>query len=54
MHHRPDLPWTDEALDDLEEIPAFLRGRTRRLAEERARAVRSGEVTRKILESSRD
>jgi len=48
------LPWTDEALDDLEEIPAFLRGRTRRLAEERARAVRSGEVTRKILESSRD
>jgi len=48
-----ELPWTDEALDDLDEIPAFLRGRTRRLAEERARTVGSGEITREILESAR-
>lgn len=49
----PELPWTEEALEDLEEIPAFLRGRTRRLAEDRARTMGSGEVTREILEAAR-
>ncbi len=47
------LPWTKEALEGLEEIPAFLRGRTRRLAEERARAAGSREVTREALEEAR-
>jgi light-independent protochlorophyllide reductase subunit B len=45
--------WTEEALEELEEVPAFLRGRARRLAEERARAVGSREVTPEILEESR-
>ena len=45
--------WTEEALEELEEVPAFLRGRTRRLAEERARAVGSPNVTPEILEASR-
>lgn len=45
--------WTEEALEELEEVPAFLRGRARRLAEERARAVGSHEVTPEILEESR-
>jgi len=45
--------WTEEALTELEEIPAFLRGRARRLAEERARALDSHEVTPEILEESR-
>ncbi|QIN79779.1 hypothetical protein GBA65_15965 [Rubrobacter marinus] len=45
--------WTEEALEELEEVPAFLRGRTRRLAEERARAVGSPNVTPEILEDSR-
>ena len=45
--------WTEEALMELEEIPAFLRGRARRLAEEYARAVGSPEVTPEILEESR-
>ncbi|MDQ4084139.1 MAG: hypothetical protein M3117_07065 [Actinomycetota bacterium] len=45
--------WTEEALTELEEIPAFLRGRARRLAEERARALDSQEVTPEILEESR-
>ena len=47
------LPWTEEALEGLEKIPAFLRGRTRRLAEERARAAGSSEVTRAALEDTR-
>ena len=47
------ISWTEEALEDLEEIPAFLRGRTRRLAEEYARALESPEVTPEILEESR-
>ena len=47
------LPWTEEALEGLEEIPVFLRGRTRRLAEERARATGSREVTRETLEEAR-
>ncbi|MDQ4106025.1 MAG: hypothetical protein M3157_02470 [Actinomycetota bacterium] len=47
------LPWTEEALEGLEEIPAFLRGRTRRLAEEYARETRAREITRDVLERSR-
>lgn len=49
----PGLPWTEEALEDLEEIPAFLRGRARRLAEERAREIKAPEVTPEILEEAR-
>ncbi len=45
--------WTEEALMELEEIPAFLRGRARRLAEEHARVLESPEVTPEILEESR-
>ncbi len=45
--------WTEEALEELEEIPAFLRGRARRLAEEHARTLDSPAVTPKILEESR-
>ena len=45
--------WTEEALEELEEIPAFLRGRARRLAEEHARTLDSPEVTPEILEESR-
>lgn len=45
--------WTEEALEELEEIPSFLRGRARRLAEEHARALDSPEVTPEILEESR-
>ncbi len=45
--------WTEEALAELEEVPAFLRGRARRLAEERARALGSSRVTQEILEESR-
>lgn len=45
--------WTGEALAELEEVPAFLRGRARRLAEEHAQAVGSPEVTPRILEESR-
>ena len=47
------MPWTDAALEDLEEMPAFLRGRARRQAEERARELRSRSVTRDILQESR-
>ncbi len=47
------LPWSEEALEDLEEIPAFLRGRARRLAEERARELGAAEITREILEEAR-
>ncbi len=47
------LPWSDEALDELEEIPAFLRGRARRLSEERARKLNAPEVTADILGDSR-
>ncbi len=47
------LGWTEEALEALEDVPAFLRGRTRRLAEERARAAGSPTVTPEILEDSR-
>ncbi len=47
------LPWAGEALEDLERIPAHLRSKTRRLAEERARSLGSEEVSCKILEESR-
>jgi light-independent protochlorophyllide reductase subunit B len=48
------MPWTDQALDELAEIPPFLRGRARRLAEERASELESDAVTRQIfLESQR-
>ncbi|MGB3681906.1 MAG: nitrogenase component 1 [Rubrobacteraceae bacterium] len=47
------IPWTDEALESLKETPAFLRGRTRRLAEEYARDTYAREITRDTLERSR-
>jgi light-independent protochlorophyllide reductase subunit B len=47
------IPWTDEAREELAEIPSFLRGRARRLAEERARELGSAEVTREIFLGSR-
>ena len=49
----PGMPWTDEALDELTEIPLFLRGRARRLAEERASELGSDGVTRQIFLESR-
>jgi light-independent protochlorophyllide reductase subunit B len=47
------MPWTDEALDEVAQIPPFLRGRARRLAEERARELGSDAVTREIFLESR-
>jgi light-independent protochlorophyllide reductase subunit B len=47
------IPWNDEALDELAQIPSFLRGRARRLAEERARELGSEAVTRQIFLESR-
>jgi light-independent protochlorophyllide reductase subunit B len=47
------MPWTNEALEEFAEIPPFLRGRARRLAEERARELGSTEVTREIFLESR-
>jgi light-independent protochlorophyllide reductase subunit B len=47
------MPWTEEAREELAETPPFLRGRARRLAEERARELGSGEVTREIFLGSR-
>ena len=46
-------PWTNEALEELAQTPTFLRGRARRLAEERALEVGSVEVTREIFVESR-
>ena len=46
-------PWTDDALEELAEVPPFLRGRVRRLAEERAREAGSAEVTREVFLKSR-
>jgi light-independent protochlorophyllide reductase subunit B len=46
-------PWTEEALDELAQIPSFLRGRARRLAEERASELGSDAVTRQIFLESR-
>lgn len=50
---RKGLPWTTEALEELEEIPAFLRGRARRLAEEYAVELGEKEVTPEILGEAR-
>ena len=51
---KPQGPgWTEEALEGLEEVPASLKGRARRLAEERARAVGSPNVTLGILQDVR-
>ena len=47
------MSWATEAREELAEIPPFLRGRARRLAEERARELGSTEVTRDILLASR-
>ena len=47
------MPWTEEAREELAETPPFLRGRARRVAEERARELGSGEVTREIFLRSR-
>jgi light-independent protochlorophyllide reductase subunit B len=47
------LPWSEEAREELAEIPPFLRGRARRLAEERAGELGSTEVTREIFLESR-
>jgi light-independent protochlorophyllide reductase subunit B len=47
------IQWTDGALQEAAEVPLFLRGRARRLAEERARSQGSGEVTREIFLESR-
>ena len=47
-------PWTDGALEELAQVPSFLRGRVRRLAEERARDLGYDEVTRETFLASRD
>ena len=47
------MPWADDALDELAGIPPFLRGRARRLAEERAHELGSEEVSREIFLQSR-
>ena len=47
------MPWTEEAREELAQTPPFLRGRARRLAEERARELGSTEVTREIFLGSR-
>ena len=47
------IPWADAAREELAQIPPFLRGRARRLAEERARELGSSEVTREIFLESR-
>jgi light-independent protochlorophyllide reductase subunit B len=47
------MPWTDEALEELAQITSFLRGRARRLAEERALELGSDAVTRQIFLESR-
>jgi light-independent protochlorophyllide reductase subunit B len=47
------IQWTEGALQELSEVPLFLRGRARRLAEERARRQGSAEVTREIFLESR-
>jgi len=47
------IQWTDGALQEVSEVPLFLRGRARRLAEERARRQGSAEVTREIFLESR-
>lgn len=48
-----NLPWNEDALEELRRIPPFLRGRARRLAEEHARRAGASAVTREILQESR-
>ena len=47
------MPWTGEAREELAQTPPFLRGRARRLAEDRARELGSTEVTHEIFLASR-
>ena len=47
------IQWTDSALQEVAGVPPFLRGRARRLAEDRARERGVGEVTREIFLESR-
>ncbi len=47
-------PWSEEALEELEEVPAFLRGRARRLAEDHAKESGAQEITREVFERSRN
>jgi light-independent protochlorophyllide reductase subunit B len=47
------IRWTDSALQEVAGVPSLLRGRARRLAEDRAREQGSGEVTREIFLESR-
>ncbi len=47
------IHWSDEAREELADTPPFLRGRARRLAEERARETGATEVTREIFLASR-
>ncbi len=47
-------PWSEEALEELEEVPAFLRGRARRLAEDHAKETGAQEITREVFERSRN
>ena len=47
------ITWTDGALQEVAGVPAFLRGRARRLAEGHARRQGSREVTREIFLESR-
>lgn len=48
------LPWSEEALEELEEVPAFLRGRARRLAEDHAKETGAREISREVFERSRN
>ena len=48
------LPWSEEALEELDEVPAFLRGRARRLAEDHAKETGAQEITREVFERSRN
>ena len=48
------LPWSEEALEELEEVPAFLRGRARRLAEDHAKETGEQEITHDVFERSRN
>jgi light-independent protochlorophyllide reductase subunit B len=47
------IQWTEGALQEVSEVPLFLRGRARRLAEEHARKQGSAKVTREIFLESR-
>ncbi|MDQ3506608.1 MAG: hypothetical protein M3494_01110 [Actinomycetota bacterium] len=49
----PEMPWSEEAMEELEGIPTFLRGRAKRLAEDRAKDLDEPEVTREVFLDSR-